>query len=208
MSTITNGQIRKSLASQLDRLDGILDGLAEGLNEAVATAVQETVGVAVQAAVTEVLTNPELQSRLRQGLKDPISSNPVVKAAMGIWALVKAGCAKVAGWLAKAYSHTIKAACGCKEATLGKVVNACNKAKTTVKGLWMRTLLALTLAKKLRKALLAALAAGITIGLGCYFSGPVVSSLFSGFAGFVGSLAAVTMKTLRGLLGTKDLAGT
>jgi hypothetical protein len=205
MSTITNGQIRKSLASQLDRLDGILDGLAEGLNEAVASAVQETVGVAVQAAVTEVLTNPELQRRLRQG---QIPRNPVVKAAKRVWRLVKAGCNKVAGWLARAYSHTVAAACGCKEATLGKVVNACNKAKATVKGLWMRTLLALSLAGRMRKALLAALAAGITIGLGCYFSGPVVSSLFSGFAGFVGSLAAATMKTLRGLLGTEKLQGT
>jgi hypothetical protein len=89
-----------------------------------------------------------------------------------------------------------------------KAVAVCQNAKAAVKGLWMRTLLALTLAKKLRKALLAALAAGITIGLGCYFSGPVVSSLFSGVAGFVGSLAAGTMKTLRGLLGSNDLAGT
>ena len=31
----TNGQVRKSLAEQIDRLDGILDGLADGLNEAV-----------------------------------------------------------------------------------------------------------------------------------------------------------------------------
>jgi hypothetical protein len=194
-----------SLASQLDRLDGILDGLAEGLNEAVASAVQETVGVAVQAAVTEVLTNPELQRRLREGHSP---TNPVVKVAKGDWSLVQAGWNRVAGWLARAFGHTVAAACGCKDATLGTVVNACHKAKTKFKGLWMRTMLTLTLAKRLRKALLAALAAGITIGLGRYFSGPVVSSLFSGFAGFVASLAAATMKTLRGLLGTKDLAGT
>ena len=29
MSTLTNGQVRKSLASQIDRLDHLLDGLAE-----------------------------------------------------------------------------------------------------------------------------------------------------------------------------------
>ena len=29
----TNGQTRKTLASQLDRLDSILDGLSEGLND-------------------------------------------------------------------------------------------------------------------------------------------------------------------------------
>jgi hypothetical protein len=205
MSTITNGQIRKSLASQLDRLDAILDGLAEGLNEAVATAVQETVGVAVQAAVTEVLTNPELQRRLRQ---DQTPRNPVVNAVTGLWLLAKAGCGKVACWLAKAFNKTVGAACGCKEAALAKVVGACKNAKAAVKGLWMRTLLALSLAGRMRKTLLAALAAGITIGVGCYFSGPVVSSLFSGFAGFVGSLAAATMKTLRGLLGAERLQET
>jgi hypothetical protein len=31
-----NGPTRKTLASQLDRLDGILDGLSEGLDQAVA----------------------------------------------------------------------------------------------------------------------------------------------------------------------------
>ena len=31
--TITNGQARKSLAEQLDRLDTMLDGLSDGLND-------------------------------------------------------------------------------------------------------------------------------------------------------------------------------
>src|SRR5205807_2539524 len=57
----TNGRVaRKSLASQLDRLDGILDALSDGLNEAVATAVQEAVGKAVEVAFKEVLSNSEL----------------------------------------------------------------------------------------------------------------------------------------------------
>src|SRR5437660_1121392 len=65
-TTSTNGRgERKSLAGQLDRLDGILDGLADGLNEAVAQAVKEVVSAAVEAAVREVLTNAELQRRLR-----------------------------------------------------------------------------------------------------------------------------------------------
>ena len=59
---------RKTLASQLDRLDQILDGLAEALDESVAAAVQEAVGVAVkeavQAVLAEVLTNPEVLARL------------------------------------------------------------------------------------------------------------------------------------------------
>ena len=65
----SNGQSRKTLAGQLDRLDGILDGLADGLNEAVASAVKEAVGAAVteavQAVLAEVLTNPALRDQLR-----------------------------------------------------------------------------------------------------------------------------------------------
>src|SRR5262245_36887211 len=73
MSTTTlNNGVRKTLASQLDRLDMILDGLAENLNEAVAMAaansVKEIVNVAVQeavrAALVEILTNVEVQKRL------------------------------------------------------------------------------------------------------------------------------------------------
>ena len=67
----TNGSMRKTLASQLDRMDQMLDGLSEGLNEAVAAAVQAAVGQAVRAAVqqalAEVLANPELRQRLANG---------------------------------------------------------------------------------------------------------------------------------------------
>ena len=66
----TNGQTRKTLASQIDRLDSILDGLSEGLNDAVASAVREAVGLtvqeAVQAALVEVLTNPLLREQLQR----------------------------------------------------------------------------------------------------------------------------------------------
>ena len=64
-----NGKTRKTLASQLDRLDSILDGLSEGLRDAVASAVREAVGLAVQEAVqavlTELLTNPALREQLQ-----------------------------------------------------------------------------------------------------------------------------------------------
>jgi hypothetical protein len=64
-----NGPTRKTLASQLDRLDSILDGLSEGLSDAVASAVREAVGLAVQEAVqavlAELLTNPALREQLQ-----------------------------------------------------------------------------------------------------------------------------------------------
>ena len=50
--TTTNG--RKSLASQIDRLDTILDGLADGLNEAVASAVKDAITIAVRETVANV----------------------------------------------------------------------------------------------------------------------------------------------------------
>ncbi len=59
--TTSNGQPRKTLASQLDRLDGILDGLDAALSGAVQDAVEQAVKQAVQAVLTEVLTNRELQ---------------------------------------------------------------------------------------------------------------------------------------------------
>jgi hypothetical protein len=69
-TTTTNGQARKSLAQQIDRLDAILYGLSEALQGAVADAVKEAVGQAVQEAVravlTEVLSNRDLQEQLQQ----------------------------------------------------------------------------------------------------------------------------------------------
>jgi transposase InsO family protein len=54
-TTTTNGQVRKTLASQLDRLDSILDGLSDALNGAVATAVEGAVERAVKQAVGEAV---------------------------------------------------------------------------------------------------------------------------------------------------------
>src|SRR5215469_1060516 len=64
--TNIDGQQRKTLASQLDRLDGILDGLDRALTGAVQDAVEQAVKQAVQAVLAEVLTNRELQEQLQQ----------------------------------------------------------------------------------------------------------------------------------------------
>jgi hypothetical protein len=64
--THNNGQTRKTLASQLDRLDGILDGLDAALAGAVQEAVEQAVKQAVQAVLNEVLSNRQLQEQLQQ----------------------------------------------------------------------------------------------------------------------------------------------
>ena len=57
-ATLTNGRAeRKSLASQLDRLDGILDALADGLNQAVERAVELAAERAVANALARNLQN-------------------------------------------------------------------------------------------------------------------------------------------------------
>jgi hypothetical protein len=75
-TTNINGQQRKTLASQIDRLDGLIDTLGAGLTGAVAgaveqaveSAVRQAVGLAVREAVTailgEVLTNADLRTAL------------------------------------------------------------------------------------------------------------------------------------------------
>lgn len=63
--TTTNGRPqRKTLSSQLDRLDNIIDALANGLPATVAEAVRQAVGVAaheaLQAVFQELLGRPEI----------------------------------------------------------------------------------------------------------------------------------------------------
>lgn len=79
MNGITRTQ-RKTLASQLDRMDNILDALSDGLNEAVASTVEQAVGTAVSATVqtvlTELLTNPVVLDRLRKVLAPALAVPP------------------------------------------------------------------------------------------------------------------------------------
>jgi hypothetical protein len=61
----TNGRPqRKTLSSQLDRLENIIDALANGLPDTIAEAVRQAVGVAAQEALQavfrELLTSPEI----------------------------------------------------------------------------------------------------------------------------------------------------
>jgi hypothetical protein len=114
----TNGQTRKTLASQLDRLDKILDGLGEGLNDAVAQAVREAVGLAVQEAVqavlTELLTNPALREQLQGPAAaeaappdDPANRSGGGKGRLAalcgrVGDKLRSACRAAAGWLRQA----------------------------------------------------------------------------------------------------------
>jgi hypothetical protein len=113
-----NGTTRKTLASQLDRLDGILDGLSEGLDQAVAQAVREAVGLAVQEAVqavlTELLTNPALREQLPRPApaesappdgpanKHGGGENRLAALCRRIGGKLRSACRVGAGWLRRA----------------------------------------------------------------------------------------------------------
>jgi hypothetical protein len=68
----SNGKLRKSLADQIDRLDGILDGLADALNGAVTSAVKDAVGQAVREAVhslaAEIQSHPAVRQLIQKSL--------------------------------------------------------------------------------------------------------------------------------------------
>jgi hypothetical protein len=198
-TTTTNSRPqRKTLASQLDRLDLILDTLDEGLQGAVAMAVQEAIGKAVQAAVTEVLTNAELQQRLHAGFVNQTNTGP--SKLKSLWQGVKCGLHR--GWtvLRPLLSTALDFVHRSLHTTRSRAKEVFQPAKAIVRGAWMRMLLALTLARRLRKPLIAALGVGTTIGLGCYFAGPVVASCVSGVAGFTGSLTASAFNALRRMM--------
>jgi hypothetical protein len=117
-TTNIDGPTRKTLASQLDRLDSILDGLSEGLNDAVASAVREAVGLAVQEAVqavlAELLTSPALREQLPRPAEaesappeDPANKHGGGKGRLAalcgrVGDKLRSACRIGAGWLRRA----------------------------------------------------------------------------------------------------------
>jgi hypothetical protein len=185
--TEDNGQVRRTLASQLDRLDGILDGLSDGLNQAVADAVRDAVGVAVkevagaavrealQAVLTEVLTNPALLEHL-QPTATPVPHTPPTPLADA-----------PVGWPG-----------------LGERMAAARTACRRALGNLGSGLLALW---RLRTRLLAAVGIGAVVGLGAYLAGLWPSALAGGVAGCVVSLVHRSRGWLRQTFFGRVLAG-
>jgi hypothetical protein len=178
--TATNGRVqRKTLASQLDRLDGILDGLSEALQGAVADAVRgaagpllkEAVREAVVATVQALLTNPQLQG----GLAGVLTSEPVRKPEA----------TATDGLTARAYA-----------AAQSVARRAIRRVRT-----WLGKLAdAAALALRLRRPLGLAIGVGVAVALACYLTGPQVAAAVSGLAGFAASLAASGLRAVRRVL--------
>jgi hypothetical protein len=185
----TNGQ-RKTLASQLDRLDTILDTLDEGLQEAVASAVQEAVGLAVREAinglVTEVLTNPDLLSQVRTLLTPVIVKNaPHPVAGEKLQAAVKERFGRMWNGV-KGRVETTKQTC---RQVLRRI------------GQWAgKLLLRVRVLGRFRRQLLLSAGVGVAAGVVSYFAGPYVAAATGWLGGFVttiGVQAALAWERLR-----------
>jgi hypothetical protein len=174
----TNGQ-RKTLASQLDRLDTILDTLDEGLQGAVASAVQEAVGLAVREAinglVTEVLTNPDLLSQVRTLLTPVIVKHTPKPAASGerLHTVVKERFGSV--W------NVVKA-------RVEETKQTCRKVLRRI-GRWTANLLSrVRVLGRFKRQLLLSTGVGLAAGVVSYFAGPYVAAAAGWLGGFVTSI--------------------
>jgi hypothetical protein len=209
--TQTNGRVRRTLADQIDRLDGVIDALSEGLNQAVMMVVEQAVTVAVKEAVVEVLTNPELRARLNlvNAPPNPSASVPVAQIApeqpKPSWSQRLGGMAK-AGW-----QWVSGKATQAGSALIGMAQSSAQKASAGAGKLWLRVRLltaavravlnvASAVIGQMRKPLLVAVGVGVAVGLGSYLAGPLVAATISGLAGFAGSLIAGLVRAVWGEL--------
>jgi hypothetical protein len=194
VTTSANGQARRTLAEQIDRLDGILDGLADGLNEAVAGAVREATARAVQDAVrralVEVLTNPDVLALLGTAARAQApdgfpTDGPAAQRRPG----VRAGLGAVGGWVRRQAQAVLgaggrAAAAGRRAAAAGR--RAAGRAAAGLVPVW-----------QLRRPLLLAAGVGTAAGALAYAAGPWAAGLLGGLAGFAAALAVQARLWLR-----------
>jgi hypothetical protein len=185
---------RKSLASQIDRLDEMLEGLSDNLNAAVADAVKDAVrqavGLAVQVAIKEVLTSPELLDRLRASAAPTQAATNLNPAGPGVFTRMAQ---TLTGWAVKGWAwanaaaaNTSAAAKACWSEVKGRAAAAWTWAKV-VTWLLLRVLLLL------RRPLLVAAGVGVVVAVGSYFAGPLVAALVSGAGGVMTTLGALVL---------------
>src|SRR5262245_66282580 len=198
-TTTTNGQVRRTLASQLDRLDSILDGLADALHGAVASAVEgaveravrQAVGAAVretlQAVLAEVVSNPDLLAAARTVLAPgspvdvPADPPEPREPPRGLF---RRACDGVKSGLGVA-----AAACHGPGASVARRAAAVTSAARSG---WR-------LLRRFRGRLLTACGVGVAAGALTYLAGPWLAVAASAAAGFVTTLAVQAASGLRQL---------
>ena len=191
-STTMNSHTRKTLASQIDRLDSLLDGLSENLNQAVADAVQgavelavrqavgQAVKEAVQAVLTEVLTNADLLAAVRGLLPVPPPADPAPDPPDRPKGLFQRACAGV------------RAGLGAAATACGYVVGKAAGVKGIARPAWQ-------LARKFKGRMLAACGVGLAAGAVTLLAAPWVGVAAAAVGGFFATLAALARNGLRKL---------
>jgi hypothetical protein len=198
-----NGRLpRKTLSSQLDRLDQILDGLADSLNDAVAGAAREgvlqVVREAVQDAVHDALASVPPPSPAATPSPGSTNWKEKLKAA---WAWLKAAVAGVAvlagsrvrrwwAWGLDKFRKLLIAPGGWWQ----KLAQGCRRAGDVLAQLTQFAWQHRTLAG-------VALGVGLATALGSYLAGPLTASLLSGLCSTAlaaGGLAALSLWRLLG----------
>jgi hypothetical protein len=177
MNTNTNGrQERKTLASQLDRLDNTIDALADGLNKFVADAVREAITAAVsqtvEAVLRELLARPELLRQL-SGQAVPPTATAVEPAKPSLFRRVASSVGQKIrlGWACVSLKVSTKVT-GAKEqahATWQRIRMLPTRMRELMKSGWRH-----------RRRVALALGGGFLTGLCSYAAGPVLAAIACG----------------------------
>jgi hypothetical protein len=188
--TPLSGAERKTLSSQLDRLDSILDRLAIGLQQAVAHAVQQGTAQAVREAVQATLTEVRNSADLRAALA-PASSTAVTNNRHEV---VTSTTDRPTSPLSRTWGRLL--------ACLRQVPQACCRLFGSIAGCLPLLLAAWLVAPRYKRQLWAACGIGVAFSLAVYFAGPWLGLLLGWLGGFTLALIVQSRDTLRNLLTT------
>lgn len=181
--TLNGKPPRKSLASQLDRLDRVLEALEDGLNQTGAQVVREAVTVAVhqaiQAVIVEVMVQPELLRQL-SAVNAPVPTAVIHEPAVAsrveaIWAGLRRKLSVV--W----------------KGLRSRLSNIGTRLRSKLPRVGERVREAGRTAWKQRGVVAVSAGIGLALGLTGYAAGPIVSSLALGLVSAALSLGAFVL---------------
>jgi hypothetical protein len=205
-SSLNNGSSnaqRKTLATQLDRLDVILDGLSDALSGSVETAVRDVVGQVVketvEATIREVLGHQDLL-RATLAIHSPVPEPQPVPAPLPKRRTLKDLIKSAGGWMCeKATQAAVSVKNGVKRAWNWGIDKIRNGAKAALRSCVNLPSSVISVGSALwtfRKTTSIALAVGLLAGLGSYFAGPVIASVASGVSGAALTVSAMVLVPL------------
>src|SRR4051794_28634587 len=174
MTQTNNGRLqRKSLANEIDRLEGILDGLDEALAGAVEMAVRDVTGKvvreAVEATLREVLSSPEL---IRAALAQhaPVATPVTQQTHRPLKEWLKEKLARLRQKAGEKVEQTKRGLGSAWSWCVAKVRKGCSWLWGSCKRLCSLGWLGLGCAWRFRKTTAVALTVGLLVGAAAYFS--------------------------------------